>query len=544
MPTLRRFSIFPLFTLAGLMACSGNNSEPQGGTGGTQSSTGGLPGGGGTTTSGGGPTAGTQTGGSTSASGGTTVPATTAASGGMTKSGGAPTTGGTTTAGGSTSLGGATESGGASATGGSTRLGGTTATGGSASGGSTPPAGGSTSAGGTTGGKGGATGGNGPAGGSGSGGKTGAGGASGPGGATGGGSTGTGGPLQPGTQPGTVPTGYPTPTAQDYAVCQSAAMSGTLCPGGGAGPTCIACHFGGAAGDYAVTVTLGGAAASQTYVSAEANRGMLAPVTISAGQSLTYAFVIDVRTKESEPAEAVSAGTPGLDMYFSGPTATPPAVSAIGHALVSAANRPTMLFVASDSTACDQPGSGFGGWGQMLPEYFAPPIDVANYADSGESSSSFYGSSLLWGAIKSHWAAGDWVLIQFGHNDKGVADSTVQTNLEKYVTDAQAAKVNAILISPPARVSSIPVGDQSSLHAVSASGAAKDKGVPFIDLTALSTAWYNGLGMTKTEVLAAYHAMGTDATHTSIPGAEKLAGLIAGEIKNQNITGLVEYLRQ
>ena len=321
-------------------------------------------------------------------------------------------------------------------------------------------------------------------------------------------------------------------------------MSGTLCPGGGAGPTCIACHFGGAAGDYAVTVTLGGAAASQTYVSAEANRGMLAPVTISAGQSLTYAFVIDVRTKESEPAEDVSAGTPGLDMYFSGPTATPPAVSAIGHALVSAANRPTMLFVASDSTACDQPGSGFGGWGQMLPEYFAPPIDVANYADSGESSSSFYGSSLLWGAIKSHWAAGDWVLIQFGHNDKGVADSTVQTNLEKYVTDAQAAKVNAILISPPARVSSIPVGDQSSLHAVSASGAAKDKGVPFIDLTALSTAWYNGLGMTKTEVLAAYHAMGTDATHTSIPGAEKLAGLIAGEIKNQNITGLVEYLRQ
>ena len=321
-------------------------------------------------------------------------------------------------------------------------------------------------------------------------------------------------------------------------------MSGTLCPGGGAGPTCIACHFGGSAGDYAVTVTLGGAAASQTYVSAEANRGLLAPVTINPGQSLTYAFVVDVRTKESEPAEDVSAGTPGLDMYFSGPTATPPAISAIGHALVTAADRPTMLFIASDSTACDQPGSGFGGWGQMLPEYFAPPIDVANYADSGESSSSFYGNSLLWGAIKSHWTAGDWVLIQFGHNDKGVADSTVQTNLEKYVTDAQAAKVNAILISPPARVSSIPVGDQSSLHAVSASGAAKDKSVPFIDLTALSTAWYNGLGMTKTEVLAAYHAMGTDATHTSIAGAEKLAGLVAGAIKTQNISGLVEYLRQ
>jgi lysophospholipase L1-like esterase len=292
-----------------------------------------------------------------------------------------------------------------------------------------------------------------------------------------------------------------------------------------------------------VTVTLGGTAASQTYVSCEANRGLLKPVSIGAGQSQTFAFVVNVRTKESEPAQAVSAGTPGLDMYFSGPTATPPAVSAIGYALVTAATKPTMIWIAGDSTTCDQPGSGFGGWGQMFPEHVMAPFGVANYADSGESSSSFYGSSLLWGAIKSQWTAGDWVFIQFGHNDKGVADATVQTNLEKYVTDAQAAKVNAILVSPPARVGSIPIGDQSSLHAISASGAAKDKGVPFIDLTALSTAWYNGLGMTQTQVLAKYHAGGTDVTHTSIAGAEGLADLVAGEIKTQNISGLVEYVR-
>jgi lysophospholipase L1-like esterase len=292
-----------------------------------------------------------------------------------------------------------------------------------------------------------------------------------------------------------------------------------------------------------VTVTLGGTAASQTYVSCEANRGLLKPVNIAAGQSQTFAFVVNVRTKESEPAQAVSAGTPGLDMYFSGPTATPPAVSAIGYALVTAATKPTMIWIAGDSTTCDQPGSGFGGWGQMFPEHVMAPFGVANYADSGESSSSFYGSSLLWGAIKSQWTAGDWVFIQFGHNDKGVADATVQTNLEKYVTDAQAAKVNAILVSPPARVGSIPIGDQSSLHAISASGAAKDKGVPFVDLTALSTAWYNGLGMTQTQVLAKYHAGGTDVTHTSIPGAEGLADLVAAEVKKQNIAGLVEYMR-
>ena len=525
MPTLRRFSLFPLFTLAGLMACSGNNSEgPQGGAGGTQSSTGGLQGGGGTTAAGG-LTAGTPAGGTTSQAGGTTVTA--SATGGTT----VPLT---SAAGGTTDNGGASATGGTTAAGGSPTSGGTTAAGGSATGGSTPLAGGSTSAGG--GGKGGATGGTGPAGGSGSGGRTG-GAAS--GGAAAGGAAGAAGSPQPGS----VPAGYPTPTADNYAKCKSTTASGGLCPGGGAGPVCIECHFGGSAGNYAVTVTLGGPAASQTYVSAEANRGLLKPVSIGAGQSQTYAFVVNVRTKESEPAQAVSAGTPGLDMYFSGPTATPPAVSAIGYALVTAATKPTMVWIAGDSTTCDQPGSGFGGWGQMFPEHLMAPFGVANYADSGESSSSFYGSSLLWGAIKSQWTAGDWVFIQFGHNDKGVADSTVQTNLEKYVTDAQAAKVSAILVSPPARVGSIPIGDQSSLHAVSASGAAKNKGVPFIDLTALSTAWYDGLGMTQTQVLAKYHAGGTDVTHTSIAGAEGLADLVAGEVKTQNISGLVEYMR-
>ena len=540
MPTTRRRSLLPLFTLVGLMACSGGNSGgnsagssgvTHGGSGGTPPNTGGSPGVGGTTAAGGSTSSasamgGASTRGGTTANGGTSATANGGTSatpnGGTSATGGATAEGGTSRTGGTTATGGSSTSSGGMATGGSTVAGGTSATGGG------------TSTGGAGGGRGGT---------SGLGGRGGSGASGGSSGSTGGGAAGAGGPLQPGTQPGSVPAGYPTPTADKYAVCASAAMSGSLCPGGGAGPVCIACHFGGAAGDYAVTVTLGGAAASQTYVSAEANRGLLAPVTINPAQSLTYAFLVDVRTKESEPAEAVSAGTPGLDMYFSGPTATPPAVSAIGYALVTAATKPVMVFIASDSTACDQPGSGFGGWGQMLPEYFAPPVDVANYADSGESSSSFYGSSLLWGAIKSHWSAGDWVLIQFGHNDKGVADATVQTNLEKYVTDAQAANVNAILISPPSRVSSIPVGDQSSLHAVSAQGAATAKGVPFIDLTALSTAWYNGLGMTKTEVLAAYHAGGTDATHTSIPGAEKIAGLVANAIKTQNI-GLAQYLRQ
>lgn len=221
----------------------------------------------------------------------------------------------------------------------------------------------------------------------------------------------------------------------------------------------------------------------------------------------------------------------------------PPQVSAIGYALVSAATKPVMVYVASDSTVCDQTDSAFAGWGQMLPEFFAPPLGIANYADSGESSSSFYGNGQMWGAIKAHWAPGDWVIIQFGHNDKDSTDAQVQTNLEKYVTDALAAKVTPILVSPPARVgmwNGNVLASQSGLHPASAMGAAAAKNVAFIDLTTLSTTWYNTLGSEAAALK--FHANDSDATHTNLAGATKLASLVAGAIKTQNL-GLAKYLR-
>jgi len=358
---------------------------------------------------------------------------------------------------------------------------------------------------------------------------------------------------------GVVPAGYPTPTAATFAKCNTVPMTGAICPGGGAGPVCIECLFGGStytvpnvataqgiaeAGNYLVTVELGGAAAGQTFISAEANRGLLSPLATTAGESVEYAFVVNVRALEGQPQEATgSAGYPGLDMFFSGPTATPPKVSAIGYDLATTATKPIMVYIASDSTACDQTNPAYAGWGQMLPEFFAPPIGIANYADSGESSASFMGAT-KWGAggITSHWSPGDYVLIQFGTNDKGVSDATVQANLEIYVTQAKAAKVTPILISPPARVQFVGnvEGDQSSLHAASAQAAALAENVAYIDLTALSTAWYNSLGSQAASLK--FHANDSDATHTNFAGATMLASIVANAMKTQKLP-LAQYLR-
>jgi len=358
------------------------------------------------------------------------------------------------------------------------------------------------------------------------------------------------------------------PTAANAAICKTVAVSDSLtatappaCAGAPSGNTCIECLFGGTAynandvppanatataeaGNYLVTVELGGASASQTAVSAESSRGMLGAVSTAPGQSVAYAFIVNVRGMEGQPNHAGGpGGYPGLDLFFTGPATTPPSVKSIGYALSSSsAPRPIQVFVASDSTACDQSGGAYGGWGQMLPEYFGPAVSVANYANSGASSSSFYGSSELWGGIKANWTKGDYVIIQFGHNDKGIADATVQANLEKYLVDAKTAGVSAIVVSPPARVqfTGNVEGDQSSLHAASAKGAATAQGVPYIDLTSLSTAWYNSLGSQSAALK--FHANGSDATHTNLQGAEVLAGLVTANMKAQSLS-IAQYLR-
>ncbi len=70
----------------------------------------------------------------------------------------------------------------------------------------------------------------------------------------------------------------------------------------------------------------------------------------------------------------------------------------------------------------------------MLPQFFAPPAGVANYADSGESSGSLLNNSREWTVVKYRaWSrVGDWVLIQFGHNDGSTSSATFQANITRW----------------------------------------------------------------------------------------------------------------
>jgi lysophospholipase L1-like esterase len=338
-------------------------------------------------------------------------------------------------------------------------------------------------------------------------------------------------PISPGD--GAVPVG-PQPTAAARALCTTDATTKE-----------ISCHFGGAPGNYDVTFVLGGAAAGKTEVQTETLREVLAEVATSVGQTARYSFTLNVREPEGQPVEAVSAGTPGFDMYFLG---SAPLLDGIGYA--TAAN-PTVLYIAGDSTVCDQTDPAYAGWGQLLPPYFNLGLSVANYADSGESSASFLGSGKLWGAIKAAMKAGDYVLVQFGHNDKTISAADFKTNITAYVTQTKAKNAFPILVTPIARATfsgntvtaqhqhTDSAGNLVDLPAIIRQvGVAEN--VPVIDLTAVTTNWLTQVGP---EGWQAYHALGTDATHTNRAGAAVNAGFVRDAIVSLNITPLKNFLR-
>src|SRR5690606_5340211 len=125
-------------------------------------------------------------------------------------------------------------------------------------------------------------------------------------------------------------------------------------------------------------------------------RRMLSPITTAAAEVRRYAFMANVRVYEGQPLDpdqkGSSTGTPGLDVYVRGPQ---PRLTAICKEMVIPERK---VWLAGDSTVCDQSSTDYSGWGQHLPQFFDSSVAVANYADSGESSGSFLAGAKLWRA--------------------------------------------------------------------------------------------------------------------------------------------------
>lgn len=302
-------------------------------------------------------------------------------------------------------------------------------------------------------------------------------------------------------------------------------------------------------GNYRVTLTLGDrAAASDTTVKAEARRLMLRNVATRKGQFVTRSFLVNVRTPALPPPPANAPGgtavrlTAGdlaertwddkLTLEFLGK----PAVRSITVAPVEA---PT-IFLAGDSTVTDQHAEPAASWGQMLPAMLDDRIVVANHAKSGATMKSFL-TDLRLDKLLSGMKPGDWLFIQFGHNDQKeqwpqtYVDPaiTYPAYLRTYIAEARRRGGHAVLVTSPERRNFDAAGKISgtlTAYADAMRRVAAEERVPLIDLNADSRAIYEALGPQVSPT--AFNDGGADKTHHNNYGAWLLASAVAERIRS------------
>ena len=303
-------------------------------------------------------------------------------------------------------------------------------------------------------------------------------------------------------------------------------------------------------GNYKVTVTFGDQTdATATTVKAELRRLMLEKVETAKGKYATESFIVNVRTpqistggevklKDREKTSEAWAWDDKLTLEFNN---SRPTIDSIE---IEKVNVPT-VFLLGDSTVCDQPGEPYASWGQMLTRFFKPEIAVANNAESGESLRSSFGAKRL-DKVLSVLQKGDYVLIQYGHNDekeKGEnvgAMTTFKTSLKQYVAAIKAKGGVPVLITPMHRRTFDAEGKITNSHGdypEAVRQAAKEENVALIDLTAMSKPFYEALGKEKS---AAAFKDG-DPTHHSKYGSYELAKMIVQGIKDGNLP-IAKYL--
>ena len=214
-------------------------------------------------------------------------------------------------------------------------------------------------------------------------------------------------------------------------------------------------------------------------------------------------------------------------------------------AAAPARQRPT-LFLIGDSTMADKPDPDRNperGWGQMLPRFLDGEVAVRNHAVNGRSSKSFIDEG-KWDAVLAQLGPGDYVLIQFGHNDavkekvdRYTPPADYRANLVRFVSETRAKGATPVLLTPVVRrrfdESDALVDTHGEYPDIVRAVAAED-GVPLFDMHRESARVLRELGRDRSRRLFLHLAAGehpnypggvTDDTHFSPYGARVMAEL-------------------
>ncbi|KMQ68590.1 rhamnogalacturonan acetylesterase [Chryseobacterium sp. FH2] len=208
------------------------------------------------------------------------------------------------------------------------------------------------------------------------------------------------------------------------------------------------------------------------------------------------------------------------------------------------------IYLTGDSTVVDAQYEPWASWGQMLPYFFVPnEVVIANYAESGETLKAFedrHRIDKIWNKIKP----GDYLFIQFGHNDQKYGNSEksgYRKRLKEWILRAKELVAIPVLVTSMNRR----VFDENNKivntlddFPVAMQEIAKEENVYLIDLNALSKTLFEAMGPEAAKKAFAYYPANSypnqptamaDDTHFNTYGAYELAKCVVKSIVDQNL---------
>lgn len=224
--------------------------------------------------------------------------------------------------------------------------------------------------------------------------------------------------------------------------------------------------------------------------------------------------------------------------------------------------RKVKLYLIGDSTMANKVRQTFPetGWGMPLGTFFDTTVVVDNRAQNGRSTRTFLAEN-RWQPIVDALQEGDYVFIQFGHNDEAenypdryTPPEDYRKNLVRFVTETRSKKANPVLLTPITRRRFDKDGRIQETHVaysrVTVEVAAQYK-VPLIDLDRMSRELVQQFGVENSKLLFLELAPGDhpnypygrhDNTHFTELGARKMAQLAVSQVVAQKLPLLSERL--
>lgn len=213
--------------------------------------------------------------------------------------------------------------------------------------------------------------------------------------------------------------------------------------------------------------------------------------------------------------------------------------------------KPIHIYTIGDSTMADKKSDVFPetGWGQVLPEYFDNQVIIHNHAVNGRSTKSFIDEG-KWEEVLNVLSPGDYVFIQFGHNDEKISDSTRYTNphgtyksnLKKFVNESKSMGAIPVLFTPIVRRNFDKNGKLIATHGeypAAMRDVANEMKVPLVDLQQSTRKWLLSLGDEASKEFYLWTSPDArnpegkqDNTHLNVKGAQHVAKLATEELGN------------